>query len=131
MEFSIGTRQYYQTRNRRLLASQNAISPFQSICSNCYYFHCACNDYCDNCSYSSLVCTKTVNEDDDCKNLDSADLSNNSDQKTKVVKNRVKLKIKNLKRNNNTGNQTFKNAISLNKLFLLGDLRFHLKMGPH
>ena len=35
-----------------------------------------------------------------------------------------------IKRNNNTGNQTFKNVISLNKLVLVGELRFHLKMGP-
>ena len=115
LEFSIGTRHYCQTRNRRLFCKSNAFSPLQNICSNCHYFQCACNDYCDNCSYLSFVCTKIVNEDDDCEYLYSADLSNNSDKKTKVVKNRVKLKSQNIKRNNNTGNQTFKNVISLNK----------------
>ena len=42
-------------------------------------------------------------------------MSNNSDKKTKVVKNRVKLKSQNFKRNNNTGNQNLKNVTSLNK----------------
>ena len=98
----------------------------QNICStcNCNYLQCACNDFRDNCSYLSCVCTKNVNEDDDCENLYSADLSNNSDKKTKVVKNRVKLKSQNFKGNNNTGNQTRKETRSTGAQLRHNDFRF-------
>ena len=56
-------------------------------------------------------------------------MSINSYIKTKVVKNRVKLKSQNIKRNNNTGNQTFKNNISLNKTGFGGRFKVPSKNG--